>query len=99
VGAQFLAAVTQAEVTGITSTMVTIDAGVAPPAGGGFEVRRGDAGWGPDNDRNLLGRFSARVFSLARLSRVQDYFLRQYDASAPPRYSRHSMLLHVDYPF
>jgi len=35
---------------------------------------------------------------LSRLSRVQDYFLRQYDASAPPRYSRYSALLHVDYP-
>ena len=98
IGAQYLAAVTGAEVIDVTSTSVMIDTGADPPAGGGFEVRRSDAGWGPDNDRNLLGRFTGRLLFLSRLSRVQDYFLRQYDASAPPRYSRYSALLHVDYP-
>jgi len=98
VGAQYLAAVTEAEVIDVTSTSVMIDAGADPPAGGGFEVRRSDAGWGPDNDRNLLGRFTGRLLFLSRLSRVQNYFLRQYDAAAPPRYSRYSALLHVDYP-
>jgi hypothetical protein len=89
---------TEAEVIDVTSTSVMIDTHANPPLGGGFEVRRSDAGWGPDNDRNLVGRFTDTVLSLARLSRVQDFYLRQYDGSAPPRYSRHSMLLHVDYP-
>ena len=61
-------------------------------------MRRSDAGWGPDNDRNLIGRFTGQVAYLARLSRVQDFYLRLYDSSAPPRYSRDSVLLHVDYP-
>lgn len=87
-----------AEITAITSTDVTVDTFADPPAGGGFEVRRSDAGWGPDNDRNLIGRFTTRVFTLARLFRVQSYYIRAFDASAPPRYSRHSVLLHVDYP-
>ena len=89
---------TEAEVTDVTSTSVTIDTHCTPPASGGIEVRRSDAAWGPDNDRNLVGRFTAPVLSLARLSRVQDFYLRQYDASAPPRYSRYSTMLHVDYP-
>jgi hypothetical protein len=89
---------TEAEVTDVTSTSVTIDTHCTPPSGGGIEVRRSDAAWGPDNDRNLVGRFTSPVLFLARLSRVQDFYLRQYDASAPPRYSRYSTLLHVDYP-
>ncbi len=62
------------------------------------EVRAHDYGWGESNDRNLLGRFSAETFSLPRLARTQNYFLRLYDSSSPPRYSRYSAALHVDYP-
>jgi len=61
-------------------------------------VRAHDYGWGESNDRNLLGRFSAETFSLPRLARTQNYFLRLYDSSSPPRYSRYSAALHVDYP-
>jgi hypothetical protein len=62
------------------------------------EVRTHDYGWGPSNDRNLLGHFSGRVFSLPRLGRTQTYFLRLYDTASPPRYSRYAAALHVDYP-
>jgi hypothetical protein len=62
------------------------------------EVRWSDQGWGPDNDRNLVGRFGTQTFTVPRLTRVQTYFIRQYDASIPPKYSRHSGSLHVDYP-
>jgi hypothetical protein len=62
------------------------------------EVRAHDYGWGQSNDRNLLGRFSGRTFNLPRLARSQNYFLRLYDSSSPPRYSRYSAALHVDYP-
>jgi hypothetical protein len=62
------------------------------------EVRENDYGWGQANDRNLLGRFSTETFSLARLARTQNYFLRLYDNSSPPKYSRYSAALHVDYP-
>lgn len=81
------------------STSVTLDAGAEPGTGGGIEVRWSDSGWGPDNDRNLIGRFQSRSFSVPRLGRVQDYFLRQYDQSTPARYSRYSTVLHLDYPF
>jgi hypothetical protein len=63
------------------------------------EVRAHDFGWGIGNDRTLLGRFSTRAFTLARLAQTQTYFLRLYDnSSSPPRYSRYAAALHVDYP-
>jgi hypothetical protein len=89
---------TEAEVIDVTSASVMIDTHADPPAGGGFEIRRSDAAWGADNDRNLIGRYSDPVLFLSRLARVQDFYIRPYDASAPPRYSQHSVLLHVDYP-
>ena len=63
-----------------------------------IEARWSDAGWGPDNDRNLAGRFGTRMFTLPRLSLTQTCYLRQYDGSVPPKYSRYSAALHVDYP-
>jgi hypothetical protein len=62
------------------------------------EVRAHDYGWGAANDRNLLGRFGTQVFTLPGFVRTQTYFLRLYDASSPPRYSRYTAALHVDYP-
>jgi hypothetical protein len=98
VGAYYQVNLTDAQVTVVTSTTVTVDAGMTPPSGCGIEVRAHDYGWGESNDRNLLGRFSAETFSLPRLARTQNYFLRLYDSSSPPRYSRYSAALHVDYP-
>ncbi|MBZ5648321.1 MAG: hypothetical protein LAN37_13990 [Acidobacteriia bacterium] len=97
-GNTFIADLSAAEVTAITSTSVTIDAGANPPAGGGFEVRRSDSGWGDTCDRNLVGRFATRTFAVTRITRVVDFYVRQYDASSPRKYSRYSTALHVDYP-
>jgi hypothetical protein len=92
-----LAGLPQAQVTNITSTQVTLDAGCDAIAGGGFEVRWDDSGWGPLGGRNLAGQFAARVITLPRLSRVVSYWIRQYDSAN--RYSRWATLLHVDYPY
>ena len=99
VGNSVLADLSLAEITSVTSTTVTIDAGLAPPAGGGIEVRSSDYGWGPAGNRYLVGRFTTETFTVPRLSRKQDYYLRQYDAASPPHYSRYSTLLHLDYPY
>ena len=98
VGAYYLANLTDAQITAVTSTTVEVDAGIAPGSGFGIEVRIHDFSWGVSNDRNLLGRFSTQTFSLPRLARTQNYFLRLYDSSSPPRYSRYAAALHVDYP-
>ncbi len=96
--ATFLADLRNAEVTAVNSTQITIDAGAAPPNGGGFEVRRSDSGWGITDDRNLAGRFTTQAFTVPRLARTQEYYVRQYDGSNPPLYSAHTTVLHVDYP-
>jgi hypothetical protein len=101
VGAQqevFLPDVSGAEVIATSSTTITIDAGVAPIAGG-FEVRLTDYGWGPDNDRNLLGRFVTQSFTVPRFGHAQTCYVRQFDSSSPTRYSRFSSALHIDYPY
>lgn len=98
VGSYYLADLTEAQITQITSTTVQVDAGMPPGSGCGIEVRVHDFGWGPGNDRSLLGRFSSQTFSLPRLGRTQTYFLRLYDNSSPPRYSRYAAALHVDCP-
>lgn len=99
VGSTTLPDLTGAAITLVASTTASIDAGLAPVAGGGIEVRWSDSGWGPFNDQNLAGRFTTQTFTVPRLAKVQDYFLRQFDASSPPKYSRYSAALHVDYPF
>lgn len=89
---------TGAEVTAVTSTTVSVDAGFTPGAGQGIEVRYSDTAWGRGNDRNLIGRFTVRSFTVPRYGRGQDYFLRRYDSSSPPKYSRYSAALCVSYP-
>jgi len=98
VGAYYLTNLTNAQITNVSSTTVTVDAGVDPPSGCGIEVRVHDYGWGVANDRNLLGRFSKRTFTLPRLARAQNYFLRLYNNSSPVCYSRYAAALHIDYP-
>ncbi len=98
VGTTYLADLTAAVITAVSSTTVSVDAGTPPPSGGGIEVRWSDAGWGPGNDRNLVGRFTTQTFTVPRLSKVQDCYLQQYDGSVPPKYSRYTAALHVDYP-
>jgi len=98
VGAYYLENLTAAQITQVSSTTVSVDIGIPMPTGYGVEVRMHDYGWGVSNDRNLLGRFSAQAFTLPRMARAQNYFLRLYDTSSPPRYSRYAAALHVDYP-
>ncbi len=98
VGNFYLQNLTEAQITQVSGTTVSVDAGIAPPTDWGVEVREHDYGWGVANDRNLLGRCTTETFSLPRLARTQNYFLRLYDNSSPPKYSRYAAALHVDYP-
>jgi hypothetical protein len=98
IGNYYLQNLAGAQITQVNSTTVSVDAGMAPPSGYGIEVRANDYGWGVANDRNLLGRFNTETFNLPRLARTQNYFLRLYNSSSPPQYSRYSAALHVDYP-
>jgi hypothetical protein len=82
----------------VTLTLSTALWGQGPALTTVAEVRYTDVGWGADNNRNLVGRFTSSSFSLTRYARSQNYFLRSYDGSVPPKYSRYSAALHVDYP-
>src|SRR5208283_2901360 len=70
VGSYYLADLTDAEVTNVTSTTVTIDVGFTPAAGGGIEVRYSDQGWGIGYNGNLVGRFANESFALTRYARA-----------------------------
>jgi hypothetical protein len=98
VGSYYQIDLTEAQITSVSSTTVAIDIGIALPSGCAVEVRENDYGWGQANDRNLFGRFNTQTFSLTRLAQTQNYFLRLYDSSSPPKYSRYSAALYVDYP-
>jgi hypothetical protein len=82
----------------VTGSALAMDAGTAPPAGGGFEVRRRDWAFGPGTDADLVMRSSVRSFSIPREGQVERYFVRMYDGSNPPVYSRFSSAVFTNLP-
>jgi hypothetical protein len=81
-----------------TATTLQVDAGVVAPVGGGFEVRRRDGDFGPGVDQDLVLRSPVRSFTIPRTAQVEQYFVRMYDASTPPLYSRFSSAIFTDIP-
>jgi hypothetical protein len=82
----------------ISGNQIAVDAGVAPPAGGGFEVRRRDWSFGPGADGDLVLRSPVQHFNIPRLASGEQYYIRMYDASTPPVYSRLSSALFLNIP-
>jgi hypothetical protein len=93
-----LANLQQLQVVSATGTALQVDAGMAPPAGGGFEVRRRDGDFGPGVDQDLVLRSPVRSFSIPREGQVEQYYVRMYDGSTPPLYSRFSSAVFTDLP-
>jgi hypothetical protein len=87
-----LANLSQITVVGPASGSLTVDAGIDPPAGGGFEVRRRDGGFGIGTagsaNGDLVLRSPVRGFSIPVSAVPETFFIRMYDASTPPLYSR-----------
>jgi hypothetical protein len=81
-----------------TATTLQVDAGVVAPVGGGFEVRRRDGDFGPGVDQDLVLRSPVRSFTIPRTAQVEQYYVRMYDASTPPLYSRFSSAIFTDIP-
>jgi hypothetical protein len=86
------------QVVSATGVALQIDAGVDPPAGGGFEVRRRDWAFGPGTNSDLVLRSPVRSFSIPREAQVERYFVRMYDGSNPPVYSRFSSAVFTNLP-
>jgi len=96
---EVLANLQQLALTSVTETALQVDAGTAPPAGGGFEVRRKDWEFGVGVDASdLVLRSPVRSFSIPRAAQVERYYVRMYDASTPPLYSRFSSAVFVNSP-
>ena len=81
-----------------SNNAIQINAGVAPPMGGGFEVRRRDWSFGPGIDSDLVLRSPVSNFTIPRESAIEQYYVRAYDESTPPNYSRFSSAIFVNVP-
>lgn len=88
----------QLAVTSTTGNVLQVDTGTAPPTGGGFEVRLRDFSFGPTGGDDLVLRSPVRGFSIPRSAQVERYYIRMYDASTPPLYSRHSAAIFTNLP-
>ena len=97
--AQVATTTVQLTVTSLTNTAMQVDAGMAPPAGGGFEVRLKDWEFGVGVDAaDLVLRSPVRSFSIPIAAQLDRFYVRMYDASTPPLYSRFSSAVFVDVP-
>lgn len=97
-GSGVLANLQQLQVVSATGTALQVDTGIVPPAGGGFEVRRRDGAFGPGVDQDLVLRSPVRSFSIPREGQIEHYYVRMYDASMPPLYSRFSSAVFTNLP-
>lgn len=88
----------QMQVLAITTSALQVDAGVTPPTNGGFEVRRRDWDFGTGVDQDLVLRSPVRSFSIPRAAQQEQYFIRMYDGSNPPVYSRFSSVVFTNVP-
>ena len=93
-----LADLQQLQVVSATEAVLQVDAGTVPPVGGGFEVRRRDGDFGPGVDQDLVLRSPVRSFSIPREGQVERYYVRMYDGSSPPLYSRFSSAVFTNLP-
>lgn len=96
--AQCLANLQQMTVVSATATALQLDAGCNPPTGGGFEVRRHDWNFGPGPGADLVLRSPVRSFSIPRGAVQERFYVRMYDASATPLYSRLSAAVFTNLP-
>lgn len=97
--AEVLANLPQLSVASLSGTALQVDAGVAAPSGGGFEVRRRDWIFGSGtNGPDLVLRSPVQTFSIPRGAQDERFYVRMYDGSTPPVYSRFSSAIFVHAP-
>jgi hypothetical protein len=92
-----------ANLTGITvaamnGSTVTVNTGVTPPSGGGFEIRLRDFAFMPGEDPTLVLRGSQPSLTFSRISASDRFYIRMYDGSTPPNYSEFSTALFINLP-
>ncbi len=85
-------------VTALNGSTVTVNTGVTPPSGGGFEIRRRDFAFMPGEDPTLVLRGSQPNLTFSRVSASDRFYIRMYDGSTPPNYSEFSTALFINLP-
>ncbi len=93
-----LANLTGLTVTALNGGSVTINTGVTPPAGGGFEIRRRDFAFMAGQDPDLVARAPVPTITFFRETANDRFFVRMYDGSTPPNYSEFSTALFINLP-
>jgi len=94
----YLANLTGLAVTTINGSTVGISAGVTPPSGGGFEIRRRDFAFMPGEDPGLVVRATLPNMTFSRETANDRFYIRMYDGSTPPNYSEFSTALFINLP-
>jgi hypothetical protein len=85
-------------VTALNGQTVEINAGVSPPAGGGFEIRRRDFAFMPGEDPGLVARASLPNMTFSRETSNDRFYVRMFDGATPPNYSEFSTALFINLP-
>jgi len=93
-----LANLTGLTVTALNGSTVTVNTGVTPPAGGGFEIRRCDDCFMAGEDTGLVMRASVPNLTFTRETASDRFYIRIYDGSIPPNYSEFSTALFINLP-
>ena len=94
----FPANLTSLVVTALNGTALSISAGITPPTGGGFEIRRRDFAFMPGEDPGLVVRAALPNMTFSRETANDRFYIRMYDGSTPPNYSEFSTALFVNLP-
>ena len=94
----YLANLSGLTVTALSGSTVTVNPGVTPPTGGGFEVRLRDYAFQADEDPTLVVRGSGQTLTFSRVSASDRFYIRMYDGSTPPNYSEFSTALFINLP-
>ena len=94
----YLANLNALQVSSISTASITVNAGMSAPAGGGFEVRAQDYTFGPTGGEGLVLRSPVPNFTITRSADEEQFFIRMYDGSTPPLYSRVSNAIFTNAP-
>lgn len=85
-------------VTALNGSSVTVNTQVAPPSGGGFEIRLRDFVFMAGEDPTLVMRGAQQNLTFSRVSASDRFYIRMYDGSTPPNYSEFSTALFINLP-
>ncbi|MGA2219461.1 MAG: hypothetical protein ABSG51_15335, partial [Terracidiphilus sp.] len=94
----YVANLTGLTVTTLNGSTVGINAGVTPPTGGGFEIRRRDFAFMPGQDPDLVVRATLPNLTFSRETANDRFYIRVFDGSTPPNYSEFSTALFINLP-